>query len=275
MSKDASTSPQICILLAHQRSGTHFLRSMMGNAAGVAALGEICNPDRANQRAGFSFLTFRADASMADQRFFYPTTEVQTELLDNYMAFLCRAFAPARHVILDVKYSHIYVFQPCWWSIISRPFFLHYAIERGIKFIHLVREKPYHTAISNLYALNSKKWQVRSGEELPSAKITVDRAALQDRAVNIAKSVSLCSEWLIGADQIRMSYEALVCQPAETLRNLRDFLGLKVDIPPRSEFIRMTPRYEEAIANFGEIADLLDLDLTTVLDRTPTLQPLT
>jgi LPS sulfotransferase NodH len=261
------SSAELYILLAEQRSGTAFLKSMLSNAPGIATTGEICNPDLANRKSPASFLKFRANASIADEKFFYPTTEVQTELLDNYFNFVRSSLSHARHVVLDVKYSHVYNFHPCWWSVGSRPFLLDYAIRRRIRFIHLVREKPYQTAISNFYALGAKVWHVRNGEAVPSTKIKVDRTELQRRAADVANTVGLFTGWLNGAKQIRISYEALAEQTERTLAVLRDFCGLNVDIPAQSEYVKSTPPYEQVIENFGEIADLMDLDLQSVIAK--------
>ena len=260
-----TVGPELYILLAEQRSGTHFLRSMLNNVPGVVMPSEICNPDAASRKSPTSFLRYRASVSMADGKFFYPTTEVQTELLDNYFAFVRTSIADARHIVLDVKYSHVYNFHPCWWSVVGRPFLLDYAIDRGIRFIHLIREQPYRTVISNMYAQEAKIWHVRNTDPTPSKTITVDRAQLQIRAFRLAKTIGLFSQWLNGAQHLAVSYEKLANETKTFLAVVRDFLGLKADIPAKSEFVKSTPRYEQVIENFSEIADLIDMDMHTII----------
>ena len=257
--------PEVYLLLAAERSGTHFLRSMLAKAPGVVAPGEVCNPRAGDIRtSATSFLRFRANASVADEKFFYATFENQTELLDKYVSFVRASTPKSSHVILDVKYSHVHNFDPAWWEVVARPLLLDFAVERGIRIIHLVREKPYRTVISNMFGQESGVWHVRNANQIPELKLKVDRGVLQARTLRLVQTIDLFSRWLQGSQKVRISYENLINETETSLAMLREFLALKVDIPRVSEFIKTISSYDTAIENFSDIEDLIDVDLKDV-----------
>ena len=262
MAANANTT-EVCFLLAAERSGTHFLRSLLGKVPGVFAPGEISNATSDDIRTSpTSFLKFRASVFAEEQKFCYPTFQTQTELLDKYLEIV-RSAQPASHtIILDVKYSHINNFNAFWWDMVARPLLIQYSVDRGIKIIHLVREKPYRTVISRMYAQESGVWRTQNPALRPSVKIRIDRSKLHAKTMELSKTISSFSQWLVGSRSTRISYETLTDESGASLASLREFLGFKFDIPTISEFVRTTPRYEEAIENFAEVADLIDIDLT-------------
>jgi hypothetical protein len=235
---------------------------MLGKAPGVFAPGEICNARWDGIRTDVnSFLKFRADSSAADRTFCYPTSQTQTNLLDDYLSFIRLTHSHRRAVILDVKYSHVHNFNTFWWEPFSRPFLLEYAINRNIKIIHLVREKPYRTIISRMYAEQSGVWRTKNAEDVSSLKITIDRGTLQQMTRRLCDTIALFNSWVKGSQEIRLSYEPLAEDTEEHLMLLQHFLDLPTPIPADSDFIRTTPQYENVIENFSDIADLIDIDL--------------
>lgn len=260
--------PEICILLAAERSGTHYLRSMLEKIPSVVAPGEVCNTASGDIRtSSTSFLRFRANAAIADQKFFYPTLEIQTELVDNYLQYVRASHLNKRYVVLDIKYSHIHNFNSFWWDIVSPPFLLNYAIRKRLRVIHLLRYKPFRTVISGIYARKSGVWRTTNKQYIPSMKITIDRAKLESRTFQLIKTIGFYTEWLKNSRHATISYEKLVSETETTLAELRDFLGLTRDIPPGSEFVRTTPPYEQSIENFAEISDLVDIDLNAAREK--------
>lgn len=257
--------PEVSLLLAAHRSGTHFLRSLLSQVPSVVARGEVCNVEAEYVRTSpNSFLRFRASSCIAEQKFFYPTEENQTELLDKYLNFVQAANSRKRHIILDIKYTHVHNFNSLWWDTTVRPFLLRYAIKRGMRIIHLVRQKPYRTAISELYAQQSGIWRTDDPKNLPPLRIRIDREKLQERTLRIVKTIDLFSRWLEGCRRETISYESLVSEPDSRLEKLRNFLDLKEDVPARSRYIKITPPYEQAVENFADIADLVDVDLKDI-----------
>src|ERR1051326_7997241 len=98
-------NPQICLLLAAERSGTHLLRSILSTAPDVAAPGEICNAAQQSSGGGsLSFLKFRERACRSNSQFFFPSLPVQKELMDQYCNFVRRSNSDRAVVVLDVKY---------------------------------------------------------------------------------------------------------------------------------------------------------------------------
>jgi len=261
MSLTGKTNLQnVCLLLAAERSGTHFLRSMLANVPSVVTSSEVCNPQAGDIRtAPTSFLKFRANSCIAEEKYFYATFPVQTGLLDNYLNLVRFSNQKRSHIILDVKYSHVHNFHPAWWEIVNRPFLIEYAIERGIKIIHLVREKPYRTVISNMYGQETGVWHARSIDQVVRAKMTIDRGLLKEKAIRLAKTIRLFEGWLTQSNSVAISYEDLVDKTDCVLDRLREFLGLTINIPTQTNFVRSTPPYDQIINNFYEISDLIDV----------------
>jgi hypothetical protein len=259
-------TPEICILLASERSGTNFFRSLLVQMPGVSSIGEVCNTKGKDaKRAPLSFLRYRSGAPLFDEKFVYRDEHVQVELLDAYLDYL-RTMRPKMSLIIpDIKYAHIHNFGPAWQAVFDQPFLLGYAAAKRIKIVHLIRRKPYRTAISNLYAKASGVWVLRSGENPPAKKITINREELQARAVKLAETINLFRNWLSDCHSVTISYEELSAETAACLARVRDFLGLKGDIPVNSPLVKTTPSYEEAITNFSEIVDLIDIDLEDLI----------
>jgi len=265
----AEISPEVCLLLANERSGTHFLRSLLNKVPTIAAAhGEIANAAwDGNRTSPLSFFRFREQASIADRRFFYPTPLVQRELLDNYFSHVVLLHPGNQSIVLDVKYSHVHNFNAFWWDVNSRPLLLQYAFERNFRIIHLIRKKPYQTVVSDFYAMASGVWQTKSKDELPSLRVNIDRRKLQERTIQLVKSIAAFRRWLQGCRVATIEYEGLTGNTNRTLAQLQKFLGLDNPIPPHSDQLRTTPPYEEAIENFPEIADLIEKDLYILLTQ--------
>lgn len=267
--QSSQNGPKICLLLAAERSGTHFLRSMLAQAPGVAAPVEICNPTLPDiTTSPTSYLTYKANAIKLDERFSYLTSHVQTELLNNYITHIRSIYNNKKYVILDIKYSHVHNFQPAWAEFVDRPFILNYAIQKHVKIIHLVRHKPYRNIISNFFAEKSGIWHLTENAAnnriVNSFKINVDRAALEAKALRLCETINLFGKWLSGCDVATISYEDLSNETAKCLARLRDHLGLGADIPAHSQYMKSTPPYSETIVNYSEIADLIDLELSEI-----------
>jgi hypothetical protein len=258
--------PEVCILLAAERSGTHFFRSLLWQVPGVFAPGEICNAaDTVGRVSDVSFLRFRENACLSDHNFFYPTDLIQSEMIDEYLSSIRLLDAGRSHVLLDVKYSHVHNFNSFWWDSVTRPFLLEYVSKNQIKVIHLVRERPYRTVISSMYARKSGVWRTQSPSDIRLLKIRIERARLQEAALRLVKAINLFTEWLEACKTLKISYESLTANPESCLTEVQHFLNLKTKIPARSDFIRTTPPYEQAIENFSEISDLIDIGLSGVM----------
>ena len=75
-------------------------------------------------------------------------------------------------------------------------FYLEYVCKNQIKVIHLVRERPYRTVISSMYARKSGVWRTQSPSDIRLLKIRIERARLQEAALRLVKAINLFTEWL-------------------------------------------------------------------------------
>jgi len=238
------------------------LRSILQEIPCVNAPGEVSNASSENIRTDeLSFLRFRANACNSNADFFYATEDAQSKLLDLYLESVRKAAKDTNLIVLDIKYSHVHNFNACWWDMSTRPFLLEYARKKKIRILHLVREKIYQTAVSNLYARESGIWRAYRPDQVAHIKFTVDRNKLENKAKRLARTIDLFDEWLVGCRHLRLTYEALINAPRPTLRKLRNFLILDNEIRNGPTSLKTTPPYEEAFENFEQIADLLDIEL--------------
>lgn len=254
-------SPQICLLLAAERSGTHLLRSILSTAPNVAAPGEICNAAQQPSGAGkLSFFKFRERVCSSDSQFFFPSLTIQKTLMDRYCDFVRHSNQGNAIVVLDVKYSHVHNFNSFWWDFVEAPYLLQYARKNRFKIIHLIRRKVYRTAVSGLYAQASGVWRARSPEELKHVQITASRRKLDKRAKQIVHQIELFERWLHRCEGIEITYEDLTEDTDPLLGRLREFLALESKFENSPGFLKTTPPLEEVILNLNEISDVLDLD---------------
>ncbi|HEX3429328.1 MAG TPA: sulfotransferase [Rhizomicrobium sp.] len=252
---------EVCLLLAVERSGTHLLRSLLGNVRAVVAPGEVCNATIPHNRtANSSFFRYREQACLADHELFFPTEPVHRRLLDGYLDFLRSSYAGKKLIVLDVKYAHVHNFNFFWWDPLEKPYLVQYAKRNGLKVLHLVRRKVYRTAISGFYANESGVWRAKSEHETKLIRIAVDRERLEKKARAIARSIARFEDWLSDCPHLEIAYEELTENRDASLASLQSYLGLKHPIADAPGFVKTTPPLEETIENFGEIESLLDLD---------------
>src|SRR5271170_7299036 len=107
----------IVLLLAHQRSGTHLLRSILDGTRRIATPGEACNARAGASHANWlSFFEFRrvhlADSANSP----YPTAQNQERFVKEYFNFITTRYPDKDAVVLDVKYSHVHNFNAFWWD---------------------------------------------------------------------------------------------------------------------------------------------------------------
>jgi LPS sulfotransferase NodH len=259
------TGPEICLLLAAERSGTHLLRSLLANVRGVAAPGEICNATVVqNRTAKSSFFRYRQQACLEDHEFFFATEPVQRKLLDGFTGHLRSAYAGRTLLVLDVKYTHVHNFNFFWWDPLDCPYLLQYAKRSRLKIVHLIRREVYRTAISGFYANETGVWRARSEQETRQIRIVVDPDKLQKKAGLVARTIGRFDDWLSRIPHLQVDYEDLLENREAVLRSLQSYLGLKHEIADQPGFVKTTPPLEDSIENFSEIEPLLDLDWKSV-----------
>lgn len=257
--------PEICLLLAAERSGTHLLRSLLANVRGVVAPGEICNATVAqNRTAKSSFFRYRQQACLDDHEFFFATEPVQRKLLDGFIEQLRSAYTGRTLLVLDVKYAHVHNFNFFWWDPLDSPYLLQYAKRSRLKIIHLIRREVYRTAISGFYANETGVWRARSERETRQIRIVVDPDKLQKKAGLVALTIGRFDDWLSRVPHLHVDYEDLLENREAVLQSLQSYLGLKHEIADRPGFVKTTPPLEDSIENFSEIAPLLGLDWKSV-----------
>ncbi|MGO9743338.1 MAG: hypothetical protein ACLPN5_17845 [Roseiarcus sp.] len=259
---------QKTLLVAAERSGTHFLKSVLSGGREIRTTLEICNPSIDIIRTSeFSFLKFREVMCKENDDYFYPTQEIQRSLLSKYFANLDKICEnKVKRVLLDVKYSHVHNFQPAWSEFVARPLLFDYAKETGLKLIHLIRRKPAHAVISGMLAQRRGVWHARGEQTVAPVRFKIERDLLLERTFQRRETIKLFRYWLKGLNVIEVIYEQLADPNSQVRSSLQEFLQLKAPLPLETEFRKATPEYSEFIENFDEIADIVDIDLDDAVD---------
>jgi len=252
-------------LLAAERSGTHFVRSLVQNTGFIFAPGEVCNANAdASEHNPLSFFQFRADAVRKLPELALPTPSNQYELLDLYFNSLSDCAPKSQRFMCDIKYSHIHNFNNFWWDLFSVPFLLDFARRRSVSIVHLVRRKIFQTAVSELYASQSGVWRTEHAPDVVMNQIFVDLPALKRKARTLSFNINLMNEWLCGCRHIVVSYESLSGDPIRAVNEILAFLGLGEVASVHSDYQKTTPSYNIAIKNYDEVEPFLNIDLDTV-----------
>jgi hypothetical protein len=265
-----SEQKKLAILVAAERSGTHFVRSVINQNRAGRAFGEVANASVEPEPSDtLNYFAFRRDYLMAHPTLFVPSVKNSEQLINAYLDHCLDIGASvAPPMILDIKYGHLMNFTSGWWDVLSRPLLFDIAKSRGIPIIHLVRRRVFETVISNMYASATGVWRASSAEELQIIQIDIDRDLLIKRARLLRQSINLCRTWIEGNHHAELHYEDLLSVPSPGWSLLGSLTHSHVR-EIKSFFIKTTPAYETIITNFQDIADLLTLDVDGDLPEAP------
>lgn len=157
------------VVIARQRSGTNFLRSLIANSTNLANLGEVFDIKAA--RYDINFFRFRED------RHYVETAPLEAEAcvaeLVEYFGSLHRRHP---HHVIDIKYDQTLLSRPTLQSP-AEPYPVFEALRRcGYGTVHLVRENVCASIISHRVAGMSGIWHVPrdGGEPVFGVKVHVE-----------------------------------------------------------------------------------------------------
>ena len=256
---DDASRPGAAILLAHERSGTHLLRSIVDANGAGQGLEEIANAAIAQPGDLVGFFAFqrRYRAQFPDR--FVPNVENTIHLLNNYLDHLLwPGTGRAPPLILDIKYAHVVNFAGGWWNPFWRPALFSVAAERGMPILHLVRRKVFHTAVSGIYAGATGAWVVTAPEQRGRQRITIARENLIAQARAIRDTVILARGWIADLCPVEMWYEELLDPASPSWRAYAAHCRAPITAIA-TPFIKAIPGFAEVVENLGEIEDLLEI----------------
>lgn len=253
--------PSVVVLLSAERSGTHYLRSMLHNTGFFHAPGEVANANIGDANADESFFfKFSFDFAKENGPAEAHSPAGIQRLMDEYIDLLDSISARENRIFLcDIKYSHVHNFNHFWWDAEQRPFLIDFLEYRNIPIIHLVREYVGNTAFSGIYAQHTQVWNTVNADEVKRVQIYVQAEEMDSEIIRISKSINTYTKWLGSVNNIvNVKYEDIVDDPSKSLKQIMKRFNLEAPEIQGSDFCKVTGRYSDIVENFDEVKDLLE-----------------
>jgi hypothetical protein len=154
------------IIVARQRTGTNWLRSVLGHSTTGQNLGEVFHPELTND--GNFFVWYKENhGQIPFNREFGWCVQLFSDYF-NYIEEKCPV------PVIDLKYHSFNAFGPSWISPTRLPLIMKLAMDRNYKVIHMMRKNLLENAVSEIIAARSGVY-VSNTEVGTADKITIER----------------------------------------------------------------------------------------------------
>lgn len=167
----------LTVLLARQRSGTHFLASVLNSHPEVHCWGEILN-SREDAITRFDWNYFAYLARTTDIVKYNPDTAL--EHFAGFTHWLCDR-TPAPNVVIDIKYNSLNHVPVGWAGPASPPGILTWFIEQGARVIRLTRRNHLRHIVSEKLANANQRWHIVNDEPLRVSSVALSPEAILKR----------------------------------------------------------------------------------------------
>ena len=240
------------VLLSVQRSGTNFLRRVMGSHPAIDPLfGEIFDPNYIKQP--LNFFNFYRRAVVGDPSLCLPDKrllafELFIEYLDHQVA--------ANHYILDIKYGSIRHLESYWPG--DREVLTKYLIKQKWPVIHLIRTDLLAATFSHIRARETGVWMTKGPDHCDTFSTCVDPPALLRAMAQRRQAIQRYRRDFKGAKLLELVYEQVIDGPnginETTLEQLGEFLGLADQFSRTPETKKLiTQPMNQALQNYDEV----------------------
>jgi LPS sulfotransferase NodH len=259
--------PVVSILLATQRSGTNFLRSVLNSHPDLDCYPEVFlnpRPDEdltAGYRHGIQpFWHFFRDRLEADPMTGMPDN--RPEPVRQYFETLSEtADTMGRTILVDVKYNSLHHMDQYWRTPTAPPEMLKFFAAQEYPIIHLTRNDPVRVAVSLLHARETSQYVASKEQAVRSSVITPDPVEFHHLLRGQRRNRDLIRNWLRKFPEVlEIAYEDLLDAEdasgmnAEAFGRIETFLGLEARTEFRAKTKRTTARpLQEVLGNFGAI----------------------
>jgi len=134
--------PKALVILAAQRSGTNFLRSLLSNTGSFSDMNEIFHVQGSLQQSApfTNYLAYSRDQIQQDPSLAAPDYNQASELFRKYLQQLEAQIPDSAIPLLDVKYNSTHQLNPVFCNPLEPPHFFKVVRELKLPLIHLVRE---------------------------------------------------------------------------------------------------------------------------------------
>jgi LPS sulfotransferase NodH len=192
-------------VIARQRSGTNFLRSLIAASTNLANLGEVFDVKAA--RYAINFFNYR------QERQYQEVAPLEREAcvaeLVGYFSFLRQAHP---HHVIDIKYDQTLLAKPTYQSP-AQPYPVFEALRQsGYGAVHLMRQNVCASIISHRVAGVSGIWHVPrdGGEPVFGVKVQVEPRQFLAEIGRRERELALFDSFCAGLPRLmRVRYEAL------------------------------------------------------------------
>lgn len=227
-------------VVAQQRSGTHFLLSLLNSHSAIATAGEVLHHTTSNH----NFYDYWAERVATDPVAIRPSQAVA--VWRDFAAQLREELHVPR-IVMILMYNQLAALQPRLRDV---AFF-------GQPVIHLVRRNILRTHISD-YINRSRIAPTHTREQRAAISISLPTAELLAELRARKTAIDATREQLrTHARTIEVTYEDLVHSRKEALAELIDFIGA-ADEQLETSLERTNPwPLREMLTNFDEVASLL------------------
>jgi hypothetical protein len=250
--KPVYVSKKPIVLLSIQRSGTNFLRRVLGSHPAIDPLfGEIFDPNFIKQP--LSFFNFYQRAVVGDPSLCLPDQRIVA--FENYIECLDRK-VEAEHYILDIKYNSIRQMESYWPR--AKEVLTQYIIDQQWPVIHLIRTDLLAAIVSQMRARETGVWMTKGNNHCDSYSTTVDPVGIVNTLVGRRQAIEKYRRDFTGARLLELIYEEFIEAPnginelsVERMRNFLNVTDKFSRVPETKKLI--TQPMSEVIENYENV----------------------
>lgn len=257
-------------LIAHPRSGTHALTSMISQKPDIFVFGEVFNPSPDSEvypANYYHFLRAMIDTPLSSPK------NAETRF-SAYLGYL-RSRARNLRLLVDAKYDTLHLFDMELRDISSPPAIFSFMSKHGVQIIHLKRN-VLHIYISMMHAAATNQWQVMKGEQAKRQPLLIDIEHMLDFVTKKTFEQHQVSRFVRSTDShIEVWYEQLFGDGAVgAFHHLSTFLDIDNLIGEQSSFTKqLTQPYDQIVQNWDEVVAALAVSPHAhLLERTPPVE---
>lgn len=240
------------VLLSVQRSGTNFLRRVLGSHPAIDPLfGEVFDPNHI--RKELSFFNFYQRAVAADPSLCLPDRRI--DAFEKYVAFLDTK-VPAAHYILDIKYNCIRHLESYWPG--QKEVLTEYIVDRQWPVIHLIRTDLLAAIFSHMRARETGVWMIKGQDHRDTFSTTVDPVGVVNGVAGRRQAIQRYRRDFSGARLLELVYEDFIDAPnginEAAMTRIREFLDVTDAFSRNPETKKLiTQPMSQAIENYDDV----------------------
>ena len=247
-------------LIAKQRSGTNYLRSLLVSTGKFFDCDEVVHPQGCDPLGpeNFNYLRFHHMLLEEKPELWLPSYENQQEVFYRYLEFVEKNTPQDKLLIIDVKYNAVHNFNSVWQSPLSMPFLLTMLNELDIPIIHLVRKNIFRCYVSELAASVSGLYLLKESRRPILSKVTIEASKIIEELRNRKEEIDWfrrhidCCKY-----KLELQYEDFSDSAEMFIKNvkpqLESFLNIALPSYAQSSVYRIIGDAREIIDNYDEV----------------------